>query len=475
MTIDTLVGDAQVVATVCNQRGDTGKGKIVDALVGSGRFQVCARGTGGGNAGHTVIKNEHRFQLHLLPVGVLYDDVDAVMGGGMVVNPEALTDEICEVRAHGISCDNLFISSDAQVVFPYHIAFDRARNQSQMQGGIGSTGKGIGPCYTDKTARRGISMGQALDKDVLARRLKKLCDVYPGLDVDAMIAWVAPQVDVVRYRITDTTALMHRWYRDGKRMVLEGAQGLLLSIEHGVHDYATSSDCSVNGLASGVGLPARAVDLTLGTLKFPFMTHVGGGPFPTELGGQRSRDHCADPGHTREWELAHVGVPFTRDAEGTTYDHNHLIIRNLMRSHDSFFQGVGVRLFAGEYGATTGRPRRIGWCDVPALSYAAAMNGGLVRRASKLVLTCVDYADGLEDFQVAFSYRDEHDEIVSNYPRTPEVLALRVPCYCTHRGYAGAGAAKRFCDLPRSLLQAMAGVERRADVPIGAVSNGPCQ
>ncbi|MDO8556420.1 MAG: adenylosuccinate synthetase [Nanoarchaeota archaeon] len=483
-----LAGDSQIVAVVDQQWGDTGKGKFADMLCAYWA-DGGARGTGGNNAGHTVIKNGEKFIFHLVPASAAYDNEGkfSILGGGMVINPVALVSELEELVAKGGSYNHVMVSSDAQVVFPYHILRDCAKNQSQKDGGIGSTGRGIGPCYADKINRRGISMGDLLKKDVLVKKLRKLVSVYVpdrvGTEfatawVDEQLAWVAPCVERLQPLIRDTVYELHGLIRSGKKVCLEGAQGLLLSVEHGTVPHVTSSDCSLNGTAGGVGLSAAAVDLTLGIMKFPFMTRVGGGPFPSELGGVRSADHCADALHTSDWEVVNYGSDrgMTCERVGTdplTYDHTDPVIRELMNSEDEFLQGVGVRLAAGEYGASTGRPRRVGWCDLVAAEYAALVNGGR-KNNLKLVLTRVDCLAGMDEFKLVDKYMI-NGSITSQFPRDAETLSRVCPLYRHYQGYGDMRGVTDSKNLPSGLRAAMDDLSERTDVAIAAVSTGPEQ
>src|SRR3989344_5316304 len=298
MGLDKLLKDVKTVAIVCNQWGDTGKGKFSDYFA-SHWADVTARGTGGNNAGHTVVVNGNEKIFHLIPAGILNDSRGQVtiLGNGMVIDLLVLSHEIEELEAERLTYNHLMISKDANVIMTYHIEIDRAKNQSQKHGGIGSTGRGIGPCYTDKIGRRGIFIEELFDRDKLSRKINAVKKKYSGqklkINKDEIIESLMPLAERIKPFVTDTISEMHRFMREGKKILLEGAQGLLLSIEHGTYPYVTSSDCSLDGTASGVGLSAKTIDLPLGIVKFPFMTRVGAGPFPTELGGRESELYCA--------------------------------------------------------------------------------------------------------------------------------------------------------------------------------------
>jgi adenylosuccinate synthase len=456
MSLKTLLQNVQVIAILCHQWGDTGKGKFSDYFA-SRWADVIARGTGGNNAGHTVVQGGRQRIFRSLPAGIAYDGMGKIniMGNGMVLDLEALTGELELLRREGLSCDHLMISRDAHVIMPYHLARDRAANQSQHDGGIGSTGNGIGPCYADKIARRGIRIGDLFHTDRLAARVKNALAFYPDapMDADKILFRLKFLAETVKPLVRDTVSEIHRLWREGKKILLEGAQGLLLSIEYGTYPYVTSSDPSLNGTAAGVGLPARAVDLPLGVIKFPFMTRVGGGPFPTELGTDRSESHCRDETVTRQEELNRFGVPHRMENGQIRYDHGDENIRRLMNSEDPFQQGVGLRLAAGEYGATTGRPRRVGWTDAVAARYA-----GMVNAVSKIILTKPDACAGLNRFRVCYGYEVE-GTVQTSFPRDLDLLKKVHPRYRDYPGYGDIGSIRAYEDLPKSLRKAISDFE----------------
>ncbi len=449
MGLSNLVDGVQVAAVVCNQFGDTGKGKFSDYLA-SQWADVIARGTGGNNAGHTVVVNGKQRIFHLIPAGITEDANGKVniLGNGMVDDLEVLCGELDCLDAEGLSYNNLMISQDAHVILPCHVESDKAKNQSQKKGGIGSTGRGIGPCYTDKIARRGVMVRELFDKDVMARKLNKLKEYYPDSDFSDVVERLKPYADRIKPFVRDTVSEMHKFYREGRKILLEGAQGLLLSIEHGTYPYVTSSDCSLNGTATGVGLSAKAVDLPLGIVKFPFMTRVGAGPFPTELGGRQSEVYCAEDGHTITDELVYYGIPFEMKEGRPRYDKRNSKILDMIASSDEFLQGIGIRLAAGEYGATTGRPRRTGWTDAVAARYAVGINGPL------MVLTKADCLSDTGDFNLCFGYQNTLD-----FSRDAGVLGKANPFFKRYDGYSEISSARDYCDLPKSLKTAIGDLE----------------
>jgi adenylosuccinate synthase len=469
-SLNTLLRDSQVIAILCHQWGDTGKGKFSDYFA-SNWADVIARGTGGNNAGHTVVQGGRQRIFRSLPSGIVYDQEGKIniIGPGMVLDLEMLCQELEMLRREGLSWNHLMISRDAHLIMPYHVARDRAVNQSQCGGGIGSTGKGIGPCYADKIARRGIRVGDLFDRDTLAGQIKRALAFYPevSLGPEEILTRLQPLAETVRPLVRDTVAEIHRLYREGQKILLEGAQGLLLSVEHGTYPYVTSSDSSLNGTAGGVGLPASAVDLPLGVVKFPFMTRVGGGPFPTELGAARSEEHCRDEAVTVKEELERFGIPHRTENGRPVYDHGQEKIQQLMNTKDPFQQGIGLRLAAGEYGAVTGRPRRVGWTDAVAARYAAMING-----TSHIILTKPDACAGLDRFRVCYGYEIE-GTVRTDFPRDAGTLRKVHPSYRDYGGYGDIGAIRDDRDLPETLRRAVIDFEAFTCCSAAIISVGP--
>lgn len=458
---------ARTIAIVCNQWGDTGKGKFSDFFAANWA-DVIARGTGGNNAGHTVVIDGIRRIFHLIPAGIAYDKKTNILGNGMVIDLEVLCSELDDLDKAKIPYYNLMISEDANVIMPYHIERDRSKNTCMANGGIGSTGRGIGPAYSDKVARIGILMRDLYEPRAVADKLEKIKEYYPSqqIDTDMIMAGLRPFADRVRPYVKDTIREVQRFRQSGKRILLEGAQGLLLSIEYGTYPYVTSSDCSLNGTASGVGLSAKDVDICLGIVKFPFMTRVGSGPFPTELGGRVSEEYCAKGvEHDIRHELEKFDVPFTEAGGRIKYDHCHANILGLMNSADEFDQGVGIRLAAEEYGATTGRPRRTGWTDLVALKYAVGING------PDIILTKTDAVQGMDRFRLGIGY-DNH----SGFTRDSGKLYACGPVYREFAGFDGDIAqVSDYCSLPGNLLSAIGFLEGYTGANVRIVSVGPDQ
>ena len=458
--LERLLNGVQVAAVICNQWGDTGKGKFADYFSAEWA-DVVARGTGGNNAGHTVVVGDEKRVFHLLPAGITQDDrgVVNVLGKGMVIDCAVLNEELDALTEQGYTYDNLVISQDAHVILPDHVMRD-GKNKNMKKGGIGSTGRGIGPCYADRTARFGIRMRDMVDTDRLDNALQRLMRHHPDIGRDAVIAYAERCMPRLVPHVRNADAYVQRAHADGKRILLEGAQGLLLSIDHGTYPYVTSSDPSLNGTANGVGLSARAVDLPLGIIKFPFMTRVGAGPFPTELGGRRSEEYCADAdNHKLPQELADWGIPHT---DGV-YDTKDPAIMDMIRSSDPFVQGIGLRLCAGEYGATTARPRRVGWTDGVAGRYAVGKNGPI------FVLTKVDCLAGAPHFALCESY--EHDNRITD-EFDPGVLYDVEPYLRWYEGYGDISDVASFDGLPDTLRCAIDDFQEMTGGYVAIVSTG---
>ncbi|MBS3134707.1 adenylosuccinate synthetase [Candidatus Woesearchaeota archaeon] len=477
MELEDLVKDVQVLAIICNQYGDTGKGKYSNFFAALWA-DVIGRGTGGNNAGHTVVLNEKERIFHLIPAGITYDNLGKIniLGNGMVIDPEVLCDELDYLDKENLSYNNLMISKDANVIFPYHIERDVAKDKSQRHGGIGTTGRGIGPCYTDKIARRGIMISDLFHRDVLIKKIRKAKEYYPEqrIDEEQIISDINVYSERIKPFVADTVAEIHRFIKNGKKICLEGAQGLLLSVEHGIYPYVTSSDCSLNGTATGVGLSARAVDLTLGIIKFPFMTKVGGGPFPTELGGITSEEYCSDYKHGKLFELDKYTIPYYKkikpdDKTEIIYSNKDPIIMTLINRKDEFLQGIGIRLAACEYGATTGRPRRIGWTDGIAARYAVGING-----PQKIILTKADAISGADEFNIAYGYKNNSGAQME-FTRDSDVLRNAKPDYKTYEGYQSIYGETNLNSLPKSLIKSIEDFENFVGAQVAIISTGPEQ
>ena len=388
------------------QWGDEGKGKIVDALAENSEA-VC-RFQGGHNAGHTLKVDGEQKVLHLVPSGILHPSVHCVLGNGLVLSLPALQKEITELEDSGINFTGRFyVSGDCALILPTHIAIDQVRDKSE---GIGTTGRGIGPAYEDKVARRAIRFGDLQDLDKLQGRLEKLVDYHNKILVHLYDAEPIPFEDVMDELRTHqslfqkfhsgTQDLLRGWVKENKKIIFEGAQGSMLDIDHGTYPYVTSSSTTAGGLSTGLGVGPKYVDTILGITK-AYTTRVGEGPFATEL-----FDANAD-------QLAKVGH---------------------------------------EFGATTGRPRRCGWLDLKALETIVFINS-----VTTLCITKLDVLDGFTEIQVCVDYDDEQNPIYKTLPGWEQETS----------------GIRNFNDLPQAAQDYILFIEGVLDCPVGIVSVGP--
>ncbi len=412
------------------QWGDEGKGRVVDWLASSA--DIVARYAGGDNAGHTVALDGEVYKLHLLPSGVLHEQVVSVMGNGMVINPVNLVREIKALRAMGIEImpQNLIISSRAHIITPAHIALDAAKESALGDAKIGTTLRGIGPAYLDKSGRAGIRTGDMLlDVEDFAERLIGAIEAtnetlrkqgMQALDARAAAESYLEAADFLRGFIQDASIYLHKALNDGARVVCEGAQGTLLDIDHGSYPFVTSSSPTAGGALTGLGVGPLAVDRVLGVAK-AFSTRVGGGPMPTELDGE--------------------------------------VAKRLRGSGENFWD---------EFGTTTGRPRRCGWLDGVMLRYACAVNG-----FSELMLTKLDILSGFDELKLATAY--EIDGLRSDHPPvTNERLERAAAIYETLPGWTeDISGCRTFSQLPVAAQQYVERVAAHCEVPINMVSVGP--
>ncbi len=403
-----LLDGVRTLAIVDNHWGDTGKGKFVDFF--SEWADIIARGTGGANAGHTISVNGKQIIFHLIPSGILWDKEGKtnIIGSGVAFDPTVVTKELSMLRDEGLEYNHLLFSKNAKLVLPQHLVIDRL-GDCVADGKIGTTGRGIGPVYEDFYARIGLTLNDILNKDVFARKLiRNLRDKVTLLkcknpesvkkvlhhehllngrfwnektifDIDAILETYMMYAKELEPMITDTDQVLQKSV-GAKNVLLEGAQGNLLSIDHGTYPYVTSSDCSIHGLVKGVGLEQKHVDLTLGIVKAFYKTRVGEGPFPTELGGEQSALHCATGGVNKVFEHEHYPNATIND-------------------EDELAQGIAIRKVGNEYGATTGRPRRTGWLDLPLLKHSFKISG------ANVILTKLDVLDDCDRIKLCTAYR----------------------------------------------------------------------
>jgi len=372
------------IAVLGAQWGDEGKGKIVDML--TPHFSIVARYQGGHNAGHTVYVEGKKFVLHLIPSGILHPGVTCLIGNGVVIDPQALFKEIDELAGLGIDVDGrLLVSEKAHVILPYHRELDVLSEARRGERKIGTTSRGIGPAYEDKIGRRGIRICDLLgDRHALAEEVRENVSARNRIIKDSTLDWKPLFDQVVAYGermrpwVADVSLHIERATRDGRNVLFEGAQATLLDIDHGTYPFVTSSNASIGGVCTGLGVPARAIGGVLGVAK-AYTTRVGEGPLPTELHG----------------ELAER-----------------------------------LRESGQEYGASTGRPRRCGWYDAVVVRYSARING-----LDGIALTKLDVLDGLPEVKLCTGYRTRGG-VVSEFPADLRVLAASEPVYDTLPGWS---------------------------------------
>jgi adenylosuccinate synthase len=412
------------------QWGDEAKGKIVDLL--TDRHDYVVRFNGGANAGHTVVADGKTFKFSLLPTGVLRPGVRSVIANGVVVYPPRFLEEVASLRAAGVSVgDNLLLSDHAHVIFPYHLEEERL-SEGGTAGKLGTTGRGIGPCYQDKVGRNcGVRDGELLHADHLRRRLRGIVErknrilqaLAPGssrtFDDDALCDEYLALGEQLRPHITDTTRLLTQALADGRRVLFEAAQGTLLDVDHGSYPYVTSSNSSVAGVWSGSGVPARQIDRIIGVVK-AYGTRVGEGPFPTEL------------------------------ADGPS--------------------GIGQRIRdAGrEYGTVTGRPRRCGWFDAVAARYSAVLAG-----ADELAVMLLDVLGQLDELKVCTAYELDGERI-DWFPGDAFLLERCKPVYETLPGWGkDVSGARKLADLPARARKYVDRLGELLGVRVSVISVGP--
>jgi adenylosuccinate synthase len=408
------------IAVLGAQWGDEGKGKIVDLL--TPHFSIVARYQGGHNAGHTVYVNGAKFILRLIPSGILHAGVTCVIGNGVVIDPQALFTEIDELIKHGIDVDSRIVVSDkAHLILPYHRDLDLLSEARRGERKIGTTSRGIGPAYEDKIARRGIRVCDLADPKGLEENVRDNVTARNRLVQDSTMDWkpvlaqLLKHADRLRPMIRDVSVLLNEATRAGRSILFEGAQGTLLDIDHGTYPYVTSSNATIGGVCTGLGVPPKAIGRVLGVVK-AYTTRVGEGPFPTELSGE---------------------------------------------------MGNRLRESGSEYGAVTGRPRRCGWFDAVAVRYAARING-----LDGLALTKLDVLDGLERIEICTSYR-AGSRTITEFPADVGQLATCEPVYESMPGWTTPTAGVRDFDrLPDAAKRYIARLEEVSGVRASIVSTG---
>ncbi|MCZ7601711.1 MAG: adenylosuccinate synthase [Melioribacteraceae bacterium] len=412
-----------VTILVGSQWGDEGKGKIVDIL--SEKYDVVVRYQGGANAGHTIKIDDKQFILHLIPSGILRRDVACVIGSGVVIDPKALLDEIRFLEDHNISFkDRLFISHNAHLIMPYHKLLDSISEKGDRK--IGTTGRGIGPCYIDKYARKGIKIVDLLNKPHLEKLIRQnieekntlLTKVYNEneLDVDAIIKEYLEFDKVIDPFIKDVPVYLNQQISEGKSILMEGAQGTLLDVDFGTYPYVTSSNPTSGGGCTGTGIPPTKISSVFGIVK-AYTTRVGLGPFPTEL-----------------------------DEEN----------------------GEKLRQAGAEFGATTGRPRRCGWFDTFMMRYSRMING-----IERVAITKLDVLSYLDEIKVCVGYEVEGKKLTS-FPTDIAQMEKVTPIYETLPGWKkDISKVRSFEELPNEAQQYLSYISEKCGFEISIISVGP--
>ena len=406
------------------QWGDEGKGKIVDYL--AQKADVVIRSQGGNNAGHTVVVDDKAFALRLLPSGILFSDKTCIIGSGVVVNPEVLLQELDGMKEKGVKVSKLEISTRAHVIMPYHIRIDEEDEKLKGDAKIGTTKNGIGPCYADKINRVGIRIGDLMDKDIFAKKLRvnlklknRLFETYygcQGFDFDTIYQEYLGYAERIRPYVKDTNYSANVYVNEGKKVLFEGAQATMLDIDHGTYPFCTSSNPTAGGACTGSGVGPRRMENIVGVVK-AYTTRVGAGPFPAEQNNEVG-EYLRNTGH--------------------------------------------------EFGTVTGRPRRCGWLDTAVVKYAAMLNS-----LDYLAITRLDILDDLDTIKICTGYR-YNGQPLPEYPASLEVLEQVEPVYEDMPGWkTDISACKTYDELPEAARKYVERISELVGVPLGIVSVGP--
>jgi len=413
------------VIIIGTQWGDEGKGKVVDML--TDRVDAVVRFQGGHNAGHTVVIDGEKTILHLIPSGILHDNVECLIGNGVVVSPAALMEEIAMLEARGVPArERLVLSAACPLILPYHVALDQAREKARGTQAIGTTGRGIGPAYEDKAARRALRVGDLLFRERFAAKLGEVLDYhnfvlanyykFETLDFQQILDEQMAFAEIIGPMVGDITEMLYVHHQRGANVLYEGAQGTLLDIDHGTYPFVTSSNTTAGFAATGTGSGPRVLDYVLGITK-AYTTRVGSGPFPTELFDEMG-EHLARRGH--------------------------------------------------EFGATTGRPRRCGWFDAVALRRAQQLNS-----VSGLCVTKLDVLDGLDEIRICVGY-DTPSGRLQSVPTGAELLEQVTPIYEEQPGWKESTVGIRSWDeLPANARRYLERIAEIAETPVDIISTGP--
>ena len=411
-------------AVIGGQWGDEGKGKIIDYL--AGKVKAVVRYAGGNNAGHTVINEKGTFQLHLIPSGICWPGVYGIVGNGVVANPDVMLDELTQLESRGIDVSNVYVSERAHVIMPYHIVQDALEEKARGSSAIGTTGQGVGPAYVDKVSRGGVRFGDLLELEPLSEKLKSTIQfknrvfthVYEGDEVsfDDVVKRCREWAEWIRPHVRSTDQLIHDLLDDGNDVLLEGAQGTMLDIDHGSYPYVTSSSPTIGGACTGLGISPQSIAGVLGVFK-AYSTRVGSGPMPTELHGDAAEN---------------------------------------------------LREIAHEYGTTTGRARRVGWFDAVAGRYSRIVNG-----MTGIVLTRLDILDGFDTIKICNGYRADGHEL-DRFPSNTDLLAQCEPVYEDFPGWdTPTSGATTWEALPENAQNYVRRIQDLVGCPVQIISTGP--
>lgn len=417
---------AKNVVVLGTQWGDEGKGKVVDLLTDQASYVV--RYQGGHNAGHTLVIEGEKTVLHLIPSGILRENVTCVIGNGVVLSPEALLKEMAMLEERGVPVkERLVISEACPLILPYHIELDLAREKARGNKAIGTTGRGIGPAYEDKASRRGLRVGDLFNPELFASKLKEVLSYHnfmlteyykvEAVDYDTVLTQALEVAELLKSLVVDVTEVLDNARKAKQSIMFEGAQGTLLDIDHGTYPYVTSSNTTVGGVATGAGFGPLNIDYVLGIVK-AYTTRVGSGPFPTELDCEVGQ---------------HLGV----------------------KGH--------------EFGATTGRKRRTGWFDAVAMRRAVQLNS-----ITGFCLTKLDVLDGLESLSICTGYKDADGQVSNVPPLAAEGYELVTPVYESMPGWSdNTVGVTTFEGLPQAAKNYIKRLEELTEVPIDIISTGP--
>ncbi|MED4403308.1 adenylosuccinate synthase [Metabacillus fastidiosus] len=412
------------VVVVGTQWGDEGKGKITDFL--SENAEVIARYQGGNNAGHTIKFNGETYKLHLIPSGIFYKDKISVIGNGMVVDPKALVQELAYLHERNINTDNLRISNRAHVILPYHLRLDEVEEERKGANKIGTTKKGIGPAYMDKAARIGIRISDLLERDVFEEKLEqnlkdknRLFEKFyeiDGLRSEEILDEYYEYGQQIKHYVCDTSVVLNDALDVGRRVLFEGAQGVMLDIDQGTYPFVTSSNPVAGGVTIGSGVGPSKIDHVVGVSK-AYTTRVGDGPFPTELNNEI---------------------------------------------------GDRIREVGREYGTTTGRPRRVGWFDSIVVRHARRVSG-----LTDLSLNSIDVLTGIETLKICVAYKYD-DQVIEEYPASLKILAQCEPIYEELPGWTeDITSVKTLSELPQNARNYVERISQLTGIPLSIFSVGP--